>query len=510
MVSATPATTRMSGLVVAMAQNLMRQCPPPIAAEIAQIVGRLEGPLQLAVAGRIKSGKSTVVNGLIGRKVSPTDVRECTRMVTRFQYGTVDRVEIRMLDGRTLTVPYDADGAIPADLQCDPREVAVVDAYLTYDALRNVTIIDTPGLASLDSQSVGRTQDMLGAGVPEATTDTTDEQSQSAVSSAEAVLYVITQSVRADDADALNAFRRSSGSHTSSPINALAILNKADQVSADEPMEAAAELAKEHSHTLRHAVSQVLPLVGLVAESSLTGNFTEADAQVLRQIAELDEPIRQMMWMSTDLFLRPEIPIPEEDRERLLVRLDLFGARKAVELILADPTVSTGALRDMLEQVSGYPHLRQVIDGVFSTRADDIKSSVAISALEQLATRTPPQIRDLIYDELEVLYQHPEAQQLRLLEAATLVTTGKVELPDDMFDEVCQLVTGTKPDEMLGALGEPLPALVDRALDAAGRWRSFATFGSTPAQSRVANIIHRSYFMLWQHLRTLTAGGATP
>ncbi|GAB3308744.1 GTPase [Epidermidibacterium keratini] len=504
-----PTAQRMSPLVISLAQTLRPQVPPPTQAEIDRIIARLQGPLQLAVAGRIKSGKSTVVNALIGSRVSPTDIRECTRMVTRFQYGTVDRVEIRKKDGTTITLPFDDSGMIPSDLRCEPVEVAVVDVYLTYESLRGVTIVDTPGLASLDTESVGRTQEMLGADNEHTGTEgATDEQSQLAVSSAEAVLYVITQSIRADDADALQAFRRSSSGETSSPINALAILNKADQVTADEPMEAAAELAQEHSFTLRHTVSQVLPLIGLVAESSLTGNFTEADAQALRDIAALDEPVQQMMFMSTDFFLRDEVPVDLAARERLLTRLDILGTRKAVEMIRNDPQISTGTLRGRLESLSGFPQMRHIIDGVFSVRADDIKSSVALAALDTLASKSPPSVRDAIYDALEELYQQPEAQQLRLLEAASLVTSGKVELPDDMFDEVRDLVTGTSPGEMLGDPAAPVPTLTERALEAAGRWRTFATFGSTPAQSRIAHTIHRSYFLLWQELRAHTAGGA--
>ena len=44
--------------------------------------------------GRLSSGKSTLVNALIGRRVARTDVAECTRLVTRFRYGTADRVEV--------------------------------------------------------------------------------------------------------------------------------------------------------------------------------------------------------------------------------------------------------------------------------------------------------------------------------------------------------------------------------------------------------------------------------
>src|SRR5699024_11456367 len=85
-----------------------RQLQPQVsrraAAGVAEVLRRLESPLQVAVAGRIKSGKSTLVNALIGRRVAPTDSGECTRLVTRFQYGTVDRLELVLHDGGTRVI----------------------------------------------------------------------------------------------------------------------------------------------------------------------------------------------------------------------------------------------------------------------------------------------------------------------------------------------------------------------------------------------------------------------
>src|SRR3954462_1821443 len=76
--------------VATLCQRLQSQVSARTAAGFAEVLRRLGAPLQVAVAGRIKSGKSTLVNALIGRRVAPTDIGECTRLVTRFQYGTVD------------------------------------------------------------------------------------------------------------------------------------------------------------------------------------------------------------------------------------------------------------------------------------------------------------------------------------------------------------------------------------------------------------------------------------
>jgi hypothetical protein len=62
---------------------------------------------------------------------------------------------------------------------------------------------------------------------------------------------------------------------------------------------------------------------------------------------------------------------------------------------------------------------------------------------------------------------------------------------------------GGSPDlgEQLGLRGRPHAELLAYALERAGWWRSFASFGATPAQSRVAHVVHRAYFLMWQQLR---------
>jgi hypothetical protein len=480
---------------------------PASAVRVEQVVTRLEGPLQLAVAGRIKSGKSTVVNALIGRRVSPTDVRECTRLVTRFQYGTVDRVEVVHADGSRRTLPYDSDGLVPRDLGAPVDDIAYVDAYLTSATLRAVTVIDTPGLGSLDRASSRRTEVLLGAGggapvsadevTPRAGDPGLDAGSRAAIAQAEAVLYVLTQAARADDEQALAGFHAYSTAQTRSPVNAVGILSKADQVG---DWDTARRLADDQATALRQQVWDVLPVVGLVAEATETGQFTEADAEALRGIAGLSESDRALLFFSADLFLRPESPVPVDARARLLERLDLFGIRSAVEALAAEPGLPTGELRRRLGDASGFPAVRAVVEETFRRRADVIKASVALAALDAVAAQAGPADRMRIRDAVEDLMSDPAAQELRLLEAAGAVMSGNVPLPEEQTAQVSALVGGNAPDARLGLPGADPETLRAAALDLAGRWRSYATFGSTPAQSRVAHVVHRSYFLLWRSL----------
>ena len=137
-----------------------------------------------------------------------------------------------------LPLPFDADGMIPADVASQAgvplQDVSHLEAYLTSSLLSALTVIDTPGLGSLDAESAGRTTGLL------------DDTSRSAVVGAEAVLYVLTQSVRADDADALAAFAAATTGRDAGPVNTLALLNKADTVRRSRWQAPAATCGRRH------------------------------------------------------------------------------------------------------------------------------------------------------------------------------------------------------------------------------------------------------------------------
>ena len=58
---------------------------PKAEADFTAVLDRLQGPLRLAIAGKVKSGKSTLLNALIGEPLAPTDARECTKIVTWYR-----------------------------------------------------------------------------------------------------------------------------------------------------------------------------------------------------------------------------------------------------------------------------------------------------------------------------------------------------------------------------------------------------------------------------------------
>lgn len=500
----------LSAAVAQLCVRLQSQVTAHTAAGFREVLRRLSAPLQVAVAGRIKSGKSTLVNALIGRLVAPTDVGECTRLVTRFQYGTVDRVEVIFNDGRKQVLPFDANGMIPATLNVDFDQVSHIEAYLTNAVLRDLTVIDTPGLGSLDAASVARTEQLLGAAKPEEEeSNELDDTSRNAVAGAEAVLYVVTQGVRADDQQALAAFTAATASREAGPVNAIAVLNKADTIAPEsvtgsdgDVWKAASLLAEKQALTLKPRVADVLPVIGLLAETAESGGFTQADADALKQLAQLDDVTWDMMLVSADIFTTWDCDVPSGTRLRLLEKLDLYGIGQAVAAVRDEPELTAGALRRKLLDASGLATVRARLDAVFRARADGIKAAAALASVTALAQASGDLgERQRVNDAIEVLLAKPEAHALRLLEALTLVTSGAVAMPEDLAEEVLRVGGSADIGEQLGMQGRPRHELVAYALERAGWWRSFASFGATPAQSRVAHVVHRAYFLIWQQLR---------
>jgi dynamin family protein len=497
-------TGPLSASVATLCDDMVTVVGPEAANQLRQIRDRLGEPLRVAIAGRLKAGKSTLVNALIGRRVAPTAVGECTRVVTRFRYGPADRVDVVCRDGQRHSLPLDDDGMIPQRLGVPAARVAYVDVTLTSAKLRDLTVVDTPGLASTDTVVSERAADAVGTSTAPFDADI-DADSASEVAAAEAVVYVFTQAVRADDVRALEAFRDSSARLASTPINALGVFGKVDTLvgGAEDPWPVAGPLAAQQAALLARTVSDVVPVAALLAETGETGRLTAADRDALQQLAGLPFDQLRVMLASVDLFRSRPAPISAEQRERLLRLLDLYGIGFALAQFAADPRLGTGELVRRLVAASGFPRLRHILEETFRWRSDAIKAGWALSRLERLAGHTrDPRDRELLRDAVERLLRDPAYHRLRLLDAAQRVATGTVPLPAAWEQELTRLATSDDARWILRLPHAGTDELAAAAIDAANRWRVYAVAGAGPAQSRVAQVAHRGFHLLAKQVRS--------
>ncbi|MFI5930553.1 dynamin family protein [Actinoplanes sp. NPDC051494] len=493
-----PLTTR----VATLCDEIVARVGPEAGEQVLYVRQRLAEPLRVAIAGRLKAGKSTLVNALIGRRVAPTAAGECTRVVTRFRYGTADRVDVVRRDGTRVSLPLGDDGMIPQRLGVPAVTIAHVDVTLTSDNLRDLTVVDTPGLASTDTQVSARAQQQLGAGAP--FDGDIDEDSTSEVAAAEAVVYVFTQAVRADDLRALESFRAVSARLASSPINALGVLGKVDTLvgGAGDPWPVAGPLAEQQGALLARTVSEVVPVVGLLAETGEAGRLTAADCAALLRLTTMPAGELQVLLASVDLFRTRPAPVSPEHRARLLSLLDLYGVGFSLAQLAADPRLGSGELIRRLVLASGFPRLRHTLDQTLRWRADAIKAGWALSRLERIAGHTAAgPDREALRDATERLLREPAYHRLRLLEVAQRVATGRVSLPVEWEQELIRLATSEDARWILRQPHAGPGELAAAAVEAANRWRVYAVAGAGPAQSRVAQVAQRGFHLLARTIR---------
>jgi hypothetical protein len=464
---------------------------PAVAARVAAIRAGLAEPVRVAVAGRLKAGKSTLVNALIGRAVAPTAVGECTRVVTRFRYGTSDRIEVMCRDGVRVTVPWEDDGTVPRDLPVPAARVAVVDVRLTSDRLRGLTVLDTPGLSST-SPTVGAARRFVldGSGGP------VDDDSAAAIAGADAVLYVFTQAVRADDLAVL--------AEAADPLHALGVFTRVDELvdAGADPWPVAGPLAAEQAQLLSRVVGDVVPVVGLLAETVRAGRLGAADGAALRTLAGLPAAQRAVLLASVDLFTGRDAPVPAARRARLLRLLGRYGVGFAVAALAADVRLGSDGLVRLLEAASGLARLEHTLEVAVRRRSDAIRAARALTGLRALAESTPAGAdREVLADAVEQVLADPAYHRLRLLDAARQVGAGLVRLPEPMGRELTRLAVGEDPAWILGCPPAGAGTLAEAAVAAARRWRGFAVAGAGPAQARVAHVGHRGFHLLAQRLR---------
>ncbi|MFC7533127.1 dynamin family protein [Actinoplanes sp. GCM10030250] len=475
--------------VATLCHEIVTKISPDAGGQVQQIGDRLSDPLRVAIAGRLKAGKSTLVNALIGRRVAPTAAGECTRVVTRFRYGAADCIHVVTRDGERRSLPLDDDGMVPGRLGVPAARIAYVDVTLTSDRLRDLTVVDTPGLASTDVAGSARAEEAVGI----------DPDSAGEVAAAEAVIYVFTQAVRADDLRALEAFHAASARMATSPINAIGVLGKVDTLTggADDPWPVAGPLAVQQAALLARTVGDVVPVAGLLAETAEAGRLTGADRDALARLATLEAAELTLLLVSADLFRTRAAPVGADQRDRLLTRLDLYGIGFACAQLAADPKLGTGELVRRLHAASGFARLRDTVDQTFRWRSDAIKAGWALTRLERLAGYTAdPKARATIRDALEAALRDPAYHRLRLLDAAQRAAGGSVPLPADWEQELIRLATSDDARWIL-RLPEAGPGeLAAAAISAAGRWRAYAVDGAGPAQARIAQVAHRGFHLL--------------
>jgi hypothetical protein len=394
------------------------------AARLTAVRDRLDAPLRVAVAGRVKAGKSTLLNALVGERLAPTDAGECTRIVTWYRDGHSYQVQALIRNGQPRTLRFTRDdGPVTVDLGgLDASTIDQLTVTWPARALRTLTLIDTPGIGSLSEQNSRHTWDLL---VPD------DEETP-----ADAVVYLL-RHLHPGDVEFLRAFHDTEVSRPS-PVNAIGVLSRADEIGAGRPdsMASARRIATRlgNDANVRRLVQSVVPVAGLLAETAVT--LTEIEVAQLRKVAALPVKQAEELLLSADRFASamPELGLTDLERAALLTRFGLFGVRLTSTLLRREVATTASALSKELADRSGLTQLRDIIGSLFLERRDILKSRSALLALADITRARPRPGSEAVAAGVEEIMAsaHPfnELRVLSSLRAGWI--TGKPDVVADL------------------------------------------------------------------------------
>ena len=289
-------------------------------------------------------------------------------------------MHLRTGDTRSLPVRRDR-GRLVLDLgPTAAEEVERIDVEWPSKRLEDVTLIDTPGIASLSTEISARAAAFL---APE-----------DAPSEADAIIYLM-RHLHSADLGFLAAFHDTAVGR-SATVNAMAVLSRADEIGAGriDALLSARTIAERYrtDGALRSLALDIVPIAGLVAQSART--LRQHEFEALREVARLGRNARERLLVSVDRFVRADaaIDVPADARRDLLDRFGMFGIRMSAVAIRSGCDDATD-LADELYRRSGMDDLLRSVSDQFRSRADALKARAAIAAVAALIRQTPTRPR---------------------------------------------------------------------------------------------------------------------
>ena len=458
---------------------------PDIVGQLDRIGARLNEPIRIALAGTLKSGKSTLVNALVGECIAPTDATEATRIVTWFRHGPTPRATANHVGGRRSNVPIvrtaDGTGGLTFEFETlHPDDVADIDVEWPAEELTAATIIDTPGTSSLTPDVSARTLRLL---VP-----------PDGVPRVDAVVFLL-RTLNAADIALLKQIGDLVGG-SAGALGMIGVASRADEIGAGriDAMLSANDVATRFTSELdRTGICQaVVPVSGLLALTART--LRQSEFAALQKLTGVEPAALNTAMLSADRFVRddPTLPVDSATRAQLLDRFGMFGLRISLALLRAGVDDADSLAADLLER-SGLVALREVIDQHFAQRSDQLKSHTALVALRRFVQRHPTPATPRILADIEPLLADTHAfEELRLL---SQLRSRPTTLTEDEMASLRRIIggSGTAAASRLGLSAERPQDGPRAAFAAAQRWRRRAEHPlNDPFTSRACRAAVRS------------------
>ena len=246
------------------------------ASKLDSYIEHIKQPLLIMVMGEFSTGKSTFINALVGKRIAVVDALPTTAVITKLCHSEAEKVMVYYRDGSTHEYEPDEFNRLTAEsddeANAQHEKIDHVERAMPMPVLRDMTIIDSPGLNALK--------------------DAHAEATKRFVEQADTVLWMISSEKAATDTEY-------QGIENLSPrLKPIVIVNKMDLL--DEEEDDPERFLQNIRGKLKDKVQAV---IGISAEYAVQGK-TESNEELLAasNFSAFDDIVRDVILPNRDAY----------------------------------------------------------------------------------------------------------------------------------------------------------------------------------------------------------------
>lgn len=209
-------------------------------------------PLLVMIMGEFKTGKSTFINAILEEEILKSDVTPATAVVSMISYGEERKVLAHFRDGNTKEYSFEELSNITAEGDDSKKElrndIKYVELFIPKEILKNITIIDTPGLNVDNQLHIQATKEFM--------------------NEADMVFWVFSSGKAASGTEVAAI------SELSKRLKPMAIINRIDEI--DEEEESLEDIIEEIKKRLKGYVDDFIGVSSYLAKKGILENDTKA------------------------------------------------------------------------------------------------------------------------------------------------------------------------------------------------------------------------------------------
>lgn len=490
-------------------KGIMQMMPeksiPTLADVFKKSVAKLNEPMQLAILGKISSSKSTLVNAILGKKeIMATGQKEVTYNVGWLKYGDPSSdIIIHHKDGTPVEKKNrdEFEKWTTDSSSSEIDNISYVEIFDDAEILKDINIIDTPGLDALRGKDSQNTLDFIRKVHPDA------------------VIMLFTHSVSENVLDIVRLYNAES---SFTPLNAVGVLAKIDVLWQEdfERKRTALEIGQRMTQNLKvkntmlsKSLFDIYPISALLFLAS--NSLDECVLEDLKSIMSHDDNVIKNLLKSVARFVgvNPDVSISVEGRKRIVDSIGLYGAYVLGKYLKQKPDCTLQEAKEILAKESGAADFQKVLYGHFGMRAKLIKLESVYQNITQTIKSCKTQTKDAstlhILSNVQqhltnlfnsLVYEHQEYEMLNRIYNNVLLLDDDVK---EEFLNLCGEKGASAPERLSMLVGSQPTELLTKADERLKYWRKNIALEPDPEEREWMNVMLKSYSRLRSNIQTL-------